>query len=1114
MTFHQGFSLILIDSAVQDHQHLISGVHPGYEVHVLNSAEDGVAQITRILTQRHDLESIHIVAHGQPGTLKLGTTQLNLTTLSHYASRIRSWAQALKQQATILLYGCEVAAHQPGQALIQQIRKLTGAEIAASTHRIGNTRPGGNWILDVATGSVKHDLPFQPQVLATYPHALAVLVNETFRNGTVAATPWLFGTGTATSANPFLTAGSNPTPAPGGLPGGTTALDAEGGGALRLTNNSTDQAAFVIYNNAIPSNAGLTITFDFFAYSGQGTNGARAGGDGISFFLIDGAQSPTVAGAFGGSLGYAQKQVDGIDGIAGGYLGIGLDEFGNFSNPSDFAGGPQQREGGPGEVPDSISIRGRGSGQTGYAFIAGSGSLSPGIDNVAATTREAAARRARVDITPTGVLSVKVDLNYDGDFLDPGETPIETNNLDIIAANGGSIPSTFKFGFASSTGDATNIHEVRNLVISSFSTPPIVTDAAISVSPNSTVNVTGLSGTDAETTIASFTIVSIPDSAQGTLFLGNPLTGGTPVTAGQVLTPEQLPLLFFQAQPGFTGGSFTYRATDTDGDATQTPGTVTLSLSTNQPPSLANATVDVTPGTPVNIPTLPATDPDGTIASFTIVTLPAADQGTLFLGNPAAGGVPVTLGQILTPTQLGQLFFQPTPNFTGGSFTYTATDNAGTVGATPATVTLNRISNQPPTLPNDTSTPLTPTGPTNLTGLGGSDPDGSISGYVISVIPPANQGTLFLGDPASGGTPVTAGQRITPDQINQIFFRPGAGFTNTSFTYAAIDDRGALSNPRTVTLSNSTGGGVPDTANCRPGRNLRGTNGNDTLVGGPGSDRLRGLDGNDVLRGRGCNDRLDGGRGRDQLFGGNDNDILRGQQGNDRLDGGRGIDLLNGGLGRDRINGRLGNDTIFGRRGDDIINGNGNSDTILGGRGRDRIKGGNGRDFIEGNQGNDRLDGGKGDDVLNGGLQNDRLSGRSGQDLLIGGRGNDRLRGGSQSDTLSGGLGRDTLVGGGGDDLLIGGGGIDRFVYRNPRHGSDTIADFEQQDLIVVSRIFARDNYSESRRFERYIRLVQAGADTLVRIDANGNRPGGFTNLALLSNVNASSLTADNFVVS
>ena len=67
---------------------------------------------------------------------------------------------------------------------------------------------------------------------------------------------------------------------------------------MRLTSNAKDQAAFVIYNNPISSADGLKVIFDLFAYDGTGA-------DGVSFFLIDGAATPTQAGGFGGSLGYA-----------------------------------------------------------------------------------------------------------------------------------------------------------------------------------------------------------------------------------------------------------------------------------------------------------------------------------------------------------------------------------------------------------------------------------------------------------------------------------------------------------------------------------------------------------------------------------------------------------------------------------------------------------------------------------------------------------------------------------------------------------------------------------------------------------------------------------------
>ncbi|MBW4464973.1 MAG: DUF4347 domain-containing protein [Pegethrix bostrychoides GSE-TBD4-15B] len=1122
MTLLNPLSLVLIDAAVKDHQHLTRHLRSDCQVVLLKAGQNGIEQITELLADYRDLESLHIVSHGQPGELLLGAAAVNLSSLESQATAVRSWAKALKHQASILLYGCQVAATEAGRGFVQKLRDLTGSEVAASTTLTGAAQGGGNWQLEFATGltALAAELPFSPQTLAAYPHTLTVLLNETFTGNTVTGS-WLFGTD-GSSADPYLTASSNATAPPGGLPGSAAPLDTAGTGTLRLTNNSKNQAAFVIYDSAFNSNAGVSVEFDFFSYGGS-SNTAQAvtqGGDGISFFLVDGTTpSITSAGAFGGSLGYAQKISNPANtpGIAGGYVGIGLDEFGNFSNQTDGAPGDPQQRVGPlpsnGPVPDSVSLRGR-IGTTlanSYPFLGGSGTLPSSIDNFTATSRTDASRRARLDITPTGLLSVKVDLNADGDYLDVGEAPASLTNIDIVAANGGAVPSTFKFGFASSTGSATNIHEVRNLTITTFSTPPTVINTTVAITPGAIVNLAGgLSGTDAETTVASYTIATLPPADQGLLYLGNPLVGGTLVTAGQVLTPDQLPQLFFQSVPGFTGGSFTYTGTDTDTDVSA-PGVVTLGLSTNQPPSAGDTTVNVTPGSAVNIPGLPATDLDGTIASYTIVTLPPAPQGTLFLGNPAAGGTPIVAGQVLTPTQIGQLFFQPTAAFTGGSFTYTATDNLGAVDSTPATVTFNRITNLPPSLPGDSTTPVTPDGPSNIPGLGGTDPDGGISGYIIAAIPSADQGILYVGDPTRGGTPATVGQRLTPDQITQLFFSPASGFTTTSFTYAAIDNQGAVSNPRTVTLSRFLD---PSQQVCAPGQNRRlSSNSSGTLVGGPNSDRLRGRNGNDQLEGKGCQDRLFGGRGNDVLRGNADNDVLQGQQGNDRLFGAGGDDRANGGLGRDRINLGKGNDVARGGRGNDRLNGRRGDDQLNGNVGKDQLRGNEGDDVLNGNQGNDRLDGGDGNDQMNGGLKRDNLLGRSGEDTAFGRRGNDKLKGGSQSDLLVGGLNRDRLIGGGGADTLSGGGGRDWFIYNNIRHGNDTITDFEQIDQIDISRIFAKGDYNRTPRFDNYVRLAEVGSDTVVRVDGNGNRAGGFVALATLTNVTASSLSSSNFLV-
>ena len=1040
-------TLLIVDPTVSDYRGLISSINPTTQVAVLNPTQDGVKQIADILKRYKGIQSLHILSHGESGQLQLGDNLLNWQTLACHTATIRTWASALAADAEILLYGCRVAAGAIGQRFVQAFSQLTGATVSASTTLTGNAELGGDWRLDFSTGdfstgdfstgAIRSPLAFQPAAMAAYPSVLAVAINETFANNDVTNRPWLFGVdpSQANQNNPFLTARGAVAPSfPGsttqqGIPGNPNAPDANGSGVLHLTSAIPNQTGFVVYNQAIAASAGLTIKFDYFSYGGTGA-------DGLSFFLIDGAASPTVGGAYGGSLGYAQKQVERIAGITGGYLGVGIDEYGNFSTSIEGTGVQRPTPAGVDtRVPDSIAIR--GSQANGFPFLTGSGTLPFTLDSPGpAATRDTSKRSVQIDLTPAGLISVQVDGNADGDFNDPGEKPI--TNFNVAAVNG-ALPASFKFGFASSTGDLTNVHEIRNLVI---------------------------------------------------------------------------------RQP--------------QGDP-------------NLLPNAADAAIRVAPGATAALTGLSATDPDGTVSTYTISTLPAAADGTLFLGDPAAGGTPVVAGQVLTPALISQLFFQATPGFNGGSFTYTATDNEGGTDPSPATVSLNRravgATNDLPTARDGKVTvsfnpdvPVNPAVP--VTGISATDLDGTIASFTILQIPKAADGKLFLGDPLTGGTPVTAGQKLTPAQAGQIFFRPTSTFNNknSGFTYTATDnDNGTDPTPARITLTpkpvKSSLPGSPEV--CAPGKTVKGTSTQNRLKGTPDADKLIGYAGNDRLNGFQCDDKIDGGRGRDLLIGGNGDDSLRGQIGRDRLRAGNGDDELSGGLGGDVMNGGRGRDIEGGGRGNDRLNGSGGGDTLSGGEGEDRLSGGTQADKLNGNTGNDLLLGGNGNDVLRGGLGADRLYGEKKSDRLDGGRGNDllvgsvgsdvligqkgadKLYGGAQRDRLNGGAGNDLLVGGRRADTLTGGAGRDVFAYASIRDGGDRITDFQVgRDKIDIKQLLFGASYRRSDRFGSYVRVTGSAAGAIVKVDSNGDTAGGFRTLVTLSGVNASAVTAKNFILS
>ncbi|MFG2697135.1 LPXTG cell wall anchor domain-containing protein [Kitasatospora sp. NPDC048407] len=268
-------------------------------------------------------------------------------------------------------------------------------------------------------------------------------------------------------------------------------LDGSPFGYLRITDSSNDQNGAVLFEQALPANAGLDVSFDQWQY---GSTTPATPADGISFFLVNGDVSLDHPGAFGGSLGYAQKLPDDnpnltfLPGVDGGYLGVGLDVLGNYFGDWEHRGNgcpPGQRSPAgtgfhvPAPGPNMVTVRGPGNGIEGYCFLTATTSnftttgpwpstlpgnlqgpltaLPPGVTPAQAQALlEPSRRRVNVHMTPAPnpVLTISVDFN-------DGTGPHQVLSTPAPQP----VPPTYKFGFAGSTGLFTDVHLIRNVVI-------------------------------------------------------------------------------------------------------------------------------------------------------------------------------------------------------------------------------------------------------------------------------------------------------------------------------------------------------------------------------------------------------------------------------------------------------------------------------------------------------------------------------------------------------------------------------------------------------------------------------------------------------------------------
>lgn len=219
---------------------------------------------------------------------------------------------------------------------------------------------------------------------------------------------------------------------------------------LRLTENTLNQSTSITFKRSFPAAGNkMTIEFDHYAYGGTGA-------DGIALVLSDAAVTP-VPGSYGGSLGYAQRTnvSPAQSGFSGGWLGIGFDEFGNFSQATEG------RVGGTSARPQAIGVRAASS--TNYGWLGGTNTLSPTLSASGSTLARGDRYRITIDSRISSPQTVSFQLERRLAGGSSYSTLLTSSNL--LSLGQPAPPANLLLSYTGSTGDNTNFHEITNIQV-------------------------------------------------------------------------------------------------------------------------------------------------------------------------------------------------------------------------------------------------------------------------------------------------------------------------------------------------------------------------------------------------------------------------------------------------------------------------------------------------------------------------------------------------------------------------------------------------------------------------------------------------------------------------
>ena len=391
-----------------------------------------------------------------------------------------------------------------------------------------------------------------------------VLFNQPFHDNTVdgpAGSVSIPASPSGTNAA-CLSAAGNATANP--LASCPTSTDAQGSGKLRLTQATTGQEGGIFASASVPTSQGLDVTFNSYQYGGGGA-------DGLAFVLaaVDPANpvTPASIGQSGGALGYSAQNSN-VSGLSHGYLGLGLDVYGNFSNKYEGSGCTDPANISK-QMPGQVVVRGPGNGTVGYCALQSSAATatSPAL-TLRAATRAASVVPVEVVYNPSSsTVTTPSGLVVPAGDYDIHFTPVGGAAQSLIGAlptvpsglypaswvNASGFPKQLAFGWVGSTGSVTDFHEIDNVVVTTLNPVPQLavsqtSYAAAPLAPGSPVTYTVAASSSGATENSPVTVTEtvpagvLPVGASGTGWTCAPPSGqqisctstSSPFTSGTI----------------------------------------------------------------------------------------------------------------------------------------------------------------------------------------------------------------------------------------------------------------------------------------------------------------------------------------------------------------------------------------------------------------------------------------------------------------------------------------------------------------------------------------------------------------------------------------------------